>query len=168
MKHLNYKKAWLILFMILGLPACERTIVREGATPGLHVRDARMPHARIRLNTVNIIDPDLQARDNQVFGIEIAAFSKKADYIGRIAVENHGGSRSPTGTLDIHVVLRNRTQFPMQVECRALFFDEQEIPVEGPTNWQRVYIDQNGIGSCKMLSTLLNTSYYYVEIREGR
>ena len=168
MKHLIIKKGLLVLLAISSLVACERTVMREGATPGLQVRDSRMPHAGIRLNTVNIIDPKLQSRDNTVLGMEIKAFSDKADYIGRIAVESHGGKRSATGTLAIYVVLRNRTKYPMQVECRALFFDEQEVPVEGPTGWQRVYIDQNGISTCDMFSTLLNTSYYYIEIREGR
>jgi len=159
------------LLLVIGLTlltACERTVMREGATPGLRIRDSHLPQASIRLNSVNIIDPGLQARANSVFGMEIQSFSDKADYIGKVAVENHGGRRSATGTLDIFVVLRNRTEYPLQVECRALFFDQQEVPVEGPTAWQRVYLDQNGIASCNMFSTLINTSYYYVEIREGR
>ncbi|MGR9051772.1 MAG: hypothetical protein ACU84J_03920 [Gammaproteobacteria bacterium] len=157
-----------LIVVLFSLTACERTIMREGATPGLRVRDYHQPHASIRLNSVNIIDPNLQSRANKVLGMEIQAFSDKADYIGKIAVENHGGKRTGTGTLEIYVVLRNRTQYPLQVECRALFFDEHEVPVEGPTVWQRVYLDQNGLSSCTMQSTLLNTSYYYVELREGR
>lgn len=164
----NFFKRGCLLLIVLSLAACESSIMREGATPGLRVRDSHQPHAGIRLNSVNIIDPALQSRANSVFGMEVKAFSDKADYIGKIAVENHGGKRSGTGTLEIYVVLRNRTMYPLQVECRALFFDEHEIPVEGPTAWQRVYLDQNGLSSCNMQSTLLNTSYYYVEIREGQ
>ena len=164
----NASKLTVAMFGFFLITACERTVIREGATPGLRIRDSHMPQAAIRLNSVNIVDPGLQARSNSVFGMELESFSDKADYSGKIAVENHGAKRSATGTLHTFVVLRNRTRFPLQIECRVLFFDEQEVPVEGPTAWQRVHIDQNGIASCNLYSTLLNTSYYYVEIREGR
>ena len=156
------------ILIVLITTGCQRTVMREGSTPGLRIRDASMPQARIRLNSVNIVDPNLQERTTRVFGQNLKLFSKNADYVGKIAVENHGGKRTPTGTMRIYVVMRNRTEYPQQVECRALFFDQDEIPVEGPTSWQRVYLNQNGIGTCNLLSTKIDTAYYYVEIREGR
>ncbi len=171
MKYTDLKKVILVLLVILITSGCQSTVTirREGATPGLQVRDARMPDARLHLNAVAIIDPNLQRRVRTEFASGfMASSSNQADYIGKVTVENHGSGRSPTGTLDVFAVLRNRTVHPLQVECRVSFFNEQEIPVEGPTAWQRIFLNENGIGSCKQFSTQLNTSYYYIEIREGR
>jgi len=168
MTLLNLKNSILFSVLLLILSGCDSTVRREGPTPGLQVRSERMPDARVRINAVSIIDPNLQRRANTVFGMEVLAFSDNAEYIGKIAVENHGSRRSPTGTMEVFVVLRNRISYPLQVECRVLFFDETEVPVEGPTGWQRIFLDENGLGTCRQFSTLLNTSYYYVEVREGR
>ncbi|MBF0626514.1 MAG: hypothetical protein HQL82_17130 [Magnetococcales bacterium] len=152
----------LSLLMVTG---CQ-TPVPEGATPAQVVRSPHAPHAGIRLDTVHIVDPNLQHTDP---GFTLSKFaSENKRYTGKIAVENQGGGRSPTGTLEVFVVLRNRTSHPLQVEGRVLFFDKNMVPVEGPTAWERIYLEQNGIGTYKALSTLVNTSHYYVELREGR
>ena len=148
------------IMIVLITAGCQRTVIREGSTPGLRVRDATMAQAGIRLNSVNIVDPNLQERTTKIFGQNLKMFSENADYIGKIAIENHGGKRTPTGTMRIYVVMRNRTEYPQQVECRALFFDQNEIPVEGPTSWQRIHLGQNGIGTCNLLSAKIDTAYY--------
>ncbi len=145
----------LISFCLIG---CTTTSVSEGAAPGVQVRDARAPQAAIRLNTVNIIDKSLSNWQ----GRPEAKYSK-------IAVEQTNSRRTATGTLEVWAVLRNRTDFPLQIEGRTQFFDNYQAPIEGPTAWQRVQLPPNSVATYREFSTRVNeVAYYYIEIREGR
>ena len=146
------------LTIILICSACERTQVREGPAPGVRVDDPKAPYARIRMNTVNIIDKSLQ----QWHGSEGGKRSK-------IAVEDTKYSRTPTGTWKVWAVLRNRTNYPLQIEGRIQFFDQYESPLEGPTPWKRIFLPENGVGTyAEFSTTTLDGVYYYIELREGR
>ena len=66
-------------------------------------------------------------------------------------------------------MIRNRTDFPLQIEGRVQFFDESKAPVEGPTAWQRVFLPPQSVATYKESSTnVYDIGYYYIEIREGR
>lgn len=139
------------------LTACS-TVVQEGASPGVRVQEARAPQAGIRLNTVQIIDDGLQ----QWQGKDSQRWSK-------ISVESTNSRRTATGTLEVWGVLRNRTDYPLQIEGRTTFFDQYEVPSEKPTAWRRVMLPPNGVTAYKELSVGTNDiAYYYIEIREGR
>ena len=139
---------------LMMLNACaQEDMIKEGASPGVRVDDKRAPYATIRYNTVAILDKSLQRINGR----------------GKIAVESSGARRSPTGTLEAFAVLRNRTDYPLQIEGRVQFFDAQKFPADGPTAWQRVYLPPNSVAGYKELSTQVHgIGYYYIEIREGR
>ncbi len=149
---------WLAGCMIVAMLSGCTSVIREGAAPGVRVQDERAPQAAIRLNTVNIIDDSLQKWQG-----------KEEERWSKIAVESTNSRRTPTGTLEAWGVLRNRTDYPLQVEGRTTFFDQYEVPVEKPTAWRRVMLPPNGIAAYKELSTRMDeVAFYYIEIREGR
>lgn len=137
---------------------CSQAPLREGASVGVNVDHRMAPYAKPRMNTVAIIDKSLA--DWQ--GSEEGRRSK-------IAVEATNSTRSETGTLQVWATLRNRTDYPLQIEGRTHFFGPGQEPVEGPTAWQRVYLDANSVAHYKEFSTKIKgIEYYYIEIREGR
>ena len=147
---------------VIAFTAC-RNIYSEGAAPGVRVRSDDAPYARIQMNTVAIVDDSLQTVERKIFT------GRKPVVTGKIAVEASNARRTPTGTLEVWATLRNRTDYDLQVEGRATFFDAQEVPVEGPTAWQRVYLSASSVGAYKEMSTRISdVAYYYIEIREGR
>lgn len=137
---------------VMSIAGCTTVDVNEGARPGIRVDDDRAPDARLNLDTVVILDKSLQDR--------------KA---GKIAIESSGARRTATGTLEVYAVIRNRTDHPLQIEARTQFFDDLKVPAEGPTSWQRVYLDPQSVGAYRELSGRVDgIAHYYVEIREGR
>lgn len=140
------------------LPGCETVDVREGPGPGVRVRSGLAPYATVRLNTVAILDDSLQDWDGPP--------GRKG---GKIAVERTNASRTETGTLVAWALLRNRTDYPLQIEGRVQFFDEAEAPLEGPTAWQRLHLPPNSVITYRGNSTQTDrVKYYLIEIREGR
>lgn len=167
----RFSKASKILFCGLGLvwfAGCTTVDVREGAGPGV-----RVPEVGIRYNSVGIIDKSLENWDGKVFDPPWSSiFSlgpKEHNKRSKIAVESTGSRRSATGTLEVWAVLRNRTDFPLQIEGRSQFFDASKVPAEKPSAWQRVMLPPQGVATYREFSTKIQeVSYYYIEIREGR
>jgi hypothetical protein len=127
----------------------------EGATPGMAVRSPKLPDAGIHLNQVVFTDKTLQ---------RWSRLGKKS----KIAVESHNARRTPSGTIEVWAVLRNRTDFDQQVEGRVQFFDADRAPAEGPSAWQRVHLPANGVATYREFSTkIFDIPYYYVELKEG-
>lgn len=142
----------VVLTSLALLAGCQNIDPNEGPRPGARIVDERAPDARLRLDSVVILDKSLQDRR-----------------AGKLAVENSGARRTATGTVEAYAVIRNRTDYPLQIEARTQFFDELGAPVEGPTQWQRLYLDPQSISAYRELSTLVHgISHYYIEIREGR
>ncbi len=142
----------LLLGAVVALAGCNAINRDEGARLGTRIDDARAPEARINLDTVVILDKSLQDRRS-----------------GKIAIESSGARRTETGTLQVHAVIRNRTDHPQQIELRTTYFDEFGVPVEGPTSWQRVYLDAQAVGGYRELSARVDgIAHYYIEMREGR
>ena len=128
------------------------TPYQEGAQMGVRVNDANAPNARIQYDQVVIIDKVLQNSSK-----------------GKIAVESQGARRNPTGTLNVIVQLRNRTDYLQVVEARTTFFDSGFAPVENASAWSRIHLDPNGIGTYRESSMgTSNVAHYYVEVREAR
>ncbi len=87
----------------------------------------------------------------------------------KVAIENQGSRRTATGTLEVWAQVRNRTDFPLQVEARVQFYDSNRTPIESPSSWQRLMLPANTISTWSQTS--LKTSevaHYFGEIREGR
>jgi hypothetical protein len=133
------------------LAACQ-TPPSEGPQLGVRVDDANAPTARVMYDQVVILDKSLQ--------------SAKA---GKLAIESQGTRRTATGTLNVIVQIRNRTDFPQVIEARTSYFDAGFAPTENPSGWNRVHLPPNGVGSYQESSMgAANVAHYYVEIREAR
>jgi hypothetical protein len=149
--------------------------VPEGAAPGVQVRDPMAPNARIRMNSVAIVDKSLQRWNTKVVEYQPAWLSifslgrPENQKYSKITVEGTNARRSATGTVEVWATFRNRTDYPLAIECRTQFFDREEAPVEGPTAWQRVQLPQQSVASYKEFSTnVMDVGYYYIEVREAR
>lgn len=172
MKKTIQALGYLLLFGTV-LAACTTVEMREGPAPGINVRDPNLPNARIRMNSVAIIDKSLQYWEGDAVSPSMEWLTGRnpaeSEKKGKIAVETTTSRRTPTGTLEAIAVLRNRTDFPLQVEGRVQFFDGQQIPVERPTAWQRMHLNANGVETYRGYSTKVDEiNYYYIELREGR
>lgn len=134
------------------LAGCQVPPVTEGPAPGIRVLDDRAPNARLNLDTVVILDKSLQTGK-----------------VGKLAVERSLGRRTATQTLEVIAVIRNRTDYPQQIEGRTQFYDAAGVPIEGPTAWQRLILDPQSINTYREFSTrTADVAHYYVEIREAR
>jgi hypothetical protein len=151
------------LFAAIFLASCAVMDIREGASPGIQIGDE---YTRPRMNSVAILDQSLQISyvyENLFTG------AKEYGHIGKISVESTGSRLTPTGTLETWAVLRNRTNWPLQLECNVQFFDSNNVPVEGPTAWQRVMLSPNEINSYKEFSaSATDVAFYYIQVREAR
>jgi hypothetical protein len=122
------------------------SFVKEGSFDPVRAADPNYPGTQIRWNNVAVLDRSIQQK---------------------IFVQATNSRRTPTGTLEVWTILRNRTDYPLQVEARAAFYDESQAPLEGPTAWQRLYLTPNATAHYQTASTLVNIGYYTIEVREG-
>ncbi len=137
-----------VLSLLITIGGCREYDVKEGSYAPVRVRDQNLQGTQIRWNNVSILDSSIQ---NKVF------------------VEATNSRRTPTNTLEVWALFRNRTDYPLQLQCRASFYDATQAPVEGPTAWQRVMLPPNGTGHYKnVFSTIVDVGYYNIEVREGR
>ena len=131
----------------------KRTITLGGLLlPVVMILSACTTTTPIKMNSVAIIDTSLQSLQGDV-----------------ISVETTTSRRTPTGTVEAIAVLRNRTDSPIQVEGRIQFFDDQKIPVESPTAWQRIFLNPNSVETFRGYSSKVEGIHdFYIELREGR
>lgn len=133
------------LFLIVSLSGC---VTETGAAPGKMAEN----HTGIKMDSVGILDRSLQDHNR-----------------GKISIEGTGARRTPTDTVEVWAQIRNRTDYPQQLECRVQFFDEDLAPTEGPSSWQRIYLPPQGLMVYKQASMGIDKlNHYYIEIREGR
>ena len=138
----------LLLISALSAGGCAPQYhVKEGNLDPVRVRDPHFAGTQIRWNSVALLDLSIK---NKIF------------------VEATNSRRTPTGTLEVWAVLRNRTDYPLQLEARTAFYDVDKAPVEEPTAWQRIYLTSNATVHYKTSSTLVDIGFYNIEIREGR
>lgn len=80
---------------------------------------------QLAMNSVNVIDAKLLAKKKTIVGFVY-------DY-GKILVESSGAGRTETGTIEAFTTLQNLTDYPLNVQARVRFFDENKLPVEEPS-----------------------------------
>lgn len=167
---LSNKIVFIALFVSNGLflIGCSNP-KREGAAPAIHVVDPSQPYAGIRYNNVAIIDKSLQDWSNPKNKFLFWDTDESKKNYGKISVESTNSRTTETGTLEAWAILRNRTDYPLQIEGRITFFNADKVPCEDPTAWQRVYLQPNAVEKFSGFSTKTGeVLYYYIEIREGR
>lgn len=136
------------VLMLLTMNACgDHYMVHEGSSAPVRIRDDNLPGTQIRWNNVSLLDKSIE---------------------NKILVEGTNSRRTATNTLEVWALFRNRTDYPLQIEARASFFDASQAPIEGPTAWQRVMLPPNANGHYKEFSTRVNIGFYTIEVREGR
>lgn len=114
----------------------------EGTDPGATVD---LPGAGPRMNNVGFLTPGLNRR---------------------IGVEQTNARRTPTNTLEVYCVFRNRTKYTQQIQVRTQFFGAQGEPLEGPDAWQNVFLAPNTIQPYRSYSTRIDPVFYYIEVQE--
>ena len=118
--------------------------IEEGTAVGTRVDS---PQTEARLNRVGFLDPDF----NRIIG-----------------VQRTGASRTPTNTLEVWAVFRNRTRYDQRIQVRTQFFGPNRNPNEGPHEWQIVFLPPNGIETYRTYSRGTNAEYYYIEVMPMR
>lgn len=166
-----------LLAAIFAGAGCTTTIVDvpEGASRGIRVAEDVAPSATIPMDSVVIVDKGLQYTSSRTVNRQPAWLSIFAGgapvnlTLSKIAVERTNARRSPTGTVEAWATFRNRTDFPLALECRTHFFDRDQAPVEAPSAWKRIFLPAQSIANYNEFSTnIMDVGHYYVEVREAR
>ena len=168
--------AFSVLVLALLCLGCNRTVVYapEGPSPAVQVRNPMAQNARIRMNSVVIVDKNLQYWADKKVSYQpewLSIFSQgnsENEKYSKIAVEGTNARRTPSGTVEVWANFRNRTDHQLILECRSHFFDQDEAPIESPSAWQRIYLGQQSVNSYKEFSVNVErVHYYYIEVREA-
>ena len=148
--------------------------------PCMTILEEKPLKSGIEMNSVHIIDSSLETK--RIFatyceGVRIGPSAQEQVETGtsadvttyKITVEQYDSAVTATGTREVWAVLRNHTNFPLQVQGRTQFFDNNKTPSEAATAWQRVQLPPKSIGTYKEVSKQTESAaYYHVEIREQR
>lgn len=87
----------------------------------------------------------------------------------KVVLEDHGQSRTPTGTHQVWVRLRNVTDYDQYLQGRAHFLGENGDEVEEPSPWGRIFLPAKSIETYRAASTQRDeVRRFYVELRAGR
>jgi hypothetical protein len=76
--------------------------------------------------------------------------------------------RTDTDTVQVIASIVNCTDYPLTVEARTQFYDEQEAPIENVTAWDRVMLSPRSTSVYRASSIGTTVASYTVELREGR
>lgn len=151
--------AKLCCFISLGfaLTACQTT------TNGYSGHNPVQRTETNELNTIVFVDHNLNRTE-----LVATPLGKKAKSTVKITIDRSGFRTTETGTTEVWTVLRNRTDYDLQVEGKALFFDAGQAPLDDESVWRRVFIPANGTAVYRETSLNDRAEYFLVELREGR
>ena len=163
----------MIIFSGLFFIGCATT------DPCVNILQEKQLEPGVQMNSVNIIDTSLyyeMVGATYCDGVRVGAptTAEAAAQQGTVArykvtVEQNESHRTPTGTMEVLTILRNHTNFPLQIEGRSQFYDRNQSPVENMSAWQRVQLPPKSIGTYKTVSNKRDeVEFFYIEIREGR
>ena len=60
--------------------------------------------------------------------------------LNKVLVQSVAARRTDTGTVEVQARLVNCTDFPLQLQGRALFLDANFLDTETPSAWRRVFL----------------------------
>lgn len=86
----------------------------------------------------------------------------------KVDVESSGVRQTATGNTEVWAVLRNRTDYDLQVQGMTSFYDAGSAPLDDRSNWKRVYLPANSTALYKEVSVNQQAKYFVLELREGR
>jgi len=106
--------------------------------------------------------------DHDLNRIELATLLSRERKVVKVTTERFGAKKTETGMLRAWAVLKNRTDYALQVEGRVIFFDQDLLPIDDVTAWKRMYLPANGIGTYRDTSISFDAAHYMIELREAR
>lgn len=115
------------------------------------------------MNTIVFIDHDLNRTD-----ITRSIFGEYVRDTFKVTLDRSGIATSPTGQMEVWTMIRNRTDYDLQVEGKAIFFDANQVPLPDESMWRRVYVPANGTAIYRETSLDNRAQYFLLELREGR
>lgn len=124
--------------------------------------------AGLDFNKVIFIDHDLNRVELRQHKDLINGTYQTTKQVIKVSLQKAGARRTATRSLEVYSVLKNHTDYDLQVEARTLFFDADQIPLNDQTAWKRVYLPINAFGTYKEFSVSPLASYFITEIREAR
>lgn len=114
----------------------------------------------VEMNSVIFVDHEL----NRTYKGKLFGETKQ---IIKVSVDSQGIRTTDGGTAEVWVLLRNHTDYPVQIEGRTMFFDSGMAPVDAKPLWKRVFIPANSLATYKESTYSGDISYYRVELKEG-
>ncbi len=150
-------KLYCLALLALTVIACQTT------TNGYSGHNPVQRTQTNELNTIVFIDHNL----NRTVLVS-TPMGKKAKSTVKVTIDRSGFRTTETGTTEVWSVLRNRTDYDLQVEGKTLFFDKGQAPLDDESVWRRVYIPANGTAVYREMSLNDRAEYFLVELREGR
>jgi hypothetical protein len=164
------KTGFTVIFAGLFMIGCATT------DPCVNILQEKPMEPGIKMNSVNIIDTSLyyeMVGGTYCDGVKVAPTTEEVNsgVVTRykISVQQTQSDRTNTGTMQVWTILRNHTNFPLQIEGRTQFFDHLKTPIEDMTAWKRIQLPPKSIGTYKVQSTRKDEGmHFYIEIREGR
>jgi len=127
---------------------------------GVRTDEPLQRSAPLKMNSVIFVDHSLNRT-------VIDSFDDKITTV-KVSVQRKGVRSTPTGSMEVWAVLRNHTDYPLQVQAKTSFFDSQEAPAENASAWQRVHLQPNSTATYKEAATSTTAAYYVIEVQEGR
>lgn len=116
------------------------------------------------MNTFTFIDHNLNRTDvSKTFGKVT-----NIKHTVKVTIESSGIKNTATGTIEVWAMLRNRTDYDLQIEGMASFYDSGKTPLDDRSSWKRIMIPANGTALYKESSLTPDAVHFLVELREGR
>lgn len=113
---------------------------------------------RIHTDGPVVLDESLQRETMLGLGHEV-----------KVVLEDHGQSRTSTGTHQVWVRLRNVTDYDQYLQGRAHFLGANGDEVEEPSPWRRVFLPAKSIETYRAASMQRDeVKRFYIELRAGR
>jgi hypothetical protein len=115
------------------------------------------------LNSIVFIDHALNRTD-----LTKTPLGTNAKTTVKVTIDRSGIRNTETGTIEVWSILRNRTDYDLQLEGKAMFFDAASAPIGDESMWRRVYVPANGTAVYRETSLSSQAANFILEFREGR
>lgn len=87
---------------------------------------------------------------------------------GKLSVERLRSTRMGNDALEVSMMLRNRTDYPLVVEARTLFLAQDGMPTDDESAWQRLFLEPKGLSGYRETSMRgLDIQHFRIELRES-
>jgi len=135
--------------------------VHEGPTYGEQVVDGAGLR-KFKLDAVAILDDELQVWEYIDYND-----SNKHSTKSKISVVNLGKTKLSTNNYEVFTTITNRTDYPISLSIRTQFYDKNNVSIENPSQWQKLFLSQNSVLTYKEKSLSNNVEHFLIEIKQS-